>query len=91
MNTKIIFATVASLALLSAFAFAAPTYHAGKITKVEKQESRTSSGGTDAPVKAEVDTYRISIQIDDKVYLCQYKADTESDLSWVEGKDVQAA
>jgi len=28
------------------------------------------------------------VQLDDKIYVCQYKA--EWDLSWVEGKDVQA-
>ncbi|HLN97546.1 MAG TPA: hypothetical protein VK208_03600, partial [Pyrinomonadaceae bacterium] len=41
-----------------------------------------------APLKAGVNSYRISVQLDDKIYVCQYKA--EWDLSWVEGKDVQA-
>ena len=52
-----------------------------KIIKVEKQEPRSPSGGTDAPLQAEVATYRISIQLEDKVYVCQYKADSESDRS----------
>jgi len=91
MKIRTIIATLVSLTLLSAFSFAAgPTYQAGKIVKVEKQASRPASGGTDASLKAEVATYRISIQLDDKIYVCQYKADSESDLTWLESKDVQA-
>jgi hypothetical protein len=89
MKIHTIVATFVSLALLSAFSFAAgPTYQAGKIIKVEKQESRSPSSGTDAPLKVEVATYRISIQLDDKIYICQYKS--ENEISWVEGKDVEA-
>jgi len=91
MKIRIVVVTLVSLTLLLAFSFAAdPIYQAGKIVKVEKQASRPTSGGTDASLKAEVDTYRISIQLDDKIYVCQYKADSESNLTWVEGKDVQA-
>ena len=79
------------LALLSGVSFsAAPEYQAGKIVKVEKQGSRAPSGGTDAPAKAEVSTYRISIQLGDKIYVCQYKTDPDNELSWIEGREVQA-
>jgi hypothetical protein len=79
------------LALSSAIcAAAAHEYQAGKVVKVEKQQSGASSGGTDAPLKAEVSTYRVSIQLGDKVYVCQYKTDADSDISWIEGKDVEA-
>jgi hypothetical protein len=80
------------LALLSAASFAAPQYQAGKIVKVEKQEEphAHSAGGTDAPLKAEVATYHVSIQLGDKVYVCSYDAHADQDMSWVEGKDVEA-
>jgi len=77
--------------MLTTVSFAAAhEYQAGKIVKVEKQESNASSGRTDAPSKAEVATYRISIQLGDKVYVCRYKVDQEDDLSWINGKDIQA-
>jgi hypothetical protein len=79
------------LALLSGVGFAAaPEYHPGKIVKVEKQESHQSSGSTDAPLKVEVATYHISIQLGDKVYVCRYQTDPDAEISWIEGKDVQA-
>lgn len=46
--------------------------------------------GTDAPSKAEVATYHISVQLGDKVYVCRYQTDSDNDISWMEGKDVQA-
>lgn len=62
----------------------------GKIVKVEKQESHVTSTGTDAHAKANVATYRVSIQLDDKVYVCRYQTHHDADVSWIEGKDVQA-
>jgi hypothetical protein len=91
MRARAVFPLVLGLAVLSVMGFAAAhEYQAAKIVKVEKQESRASSGGTDAPLKAEATTYRISIQLGDKVYVCAYRTDPDSDISWVEGKDVQA-
>jgi len=79
------------LALLAGAAFAsAHEYQAGRITKVEKQESRAPSGGTDAASKAEVATYHISIQLGGKLYVCQYKTDPDNEISWIEGKEVEA-
>jgi hypothetical protein len=91
MNVRSVCSVFLGLALLCGISFAAGhEYQAGKIVKVEKQESRAPSGGTDASLKAEVATYRISILLGDKVYVCQYKTDAERDISWVEGKDVEA-
>jgi len=91
MHTRTIVATLIALALFSSFTFAGgATHQTGRIVKVEKQAAHSTSGGTDTPAKADVDTYHISIQLDDKIYICQYKAGSETDLSWVEGKDVQA-
>jgi len=91
MKVRSVCAAFLCLALLSGVSFStAHEYQAGKIVKVEKQESRASSGGTDAPAKAQVTTYRISIQLGDKIYVCQYKTDPDNELSWIEGRDVQA-
>jgi len=84
-------AVIACLALLSGIGFAAGhEYQAGKIVKVEKQQSHSSSGGTDAALKAEATTYHVSIQLGDKVYVVRYLADPDAELSWIEGRDVQA-
>jgi len=91
MKVRSVCAVFLCLALLSSTGFAAAyEYQAGKVVKVEKQESRASTGGTDAPAKAAVATYRISIQLGDKIYVCQYKTDPDNELSWIEGKEVQA-
>jgi hypothetical protein len=91
MKVRGVCAAFLSLILLSAVGFAvAHAYQAGKIVKVEKQASHAPSGGTDAPAKAEVATYRISIRLGDKVYVCRYQTDPENDISWIEGKDVEA-
>ena len=91
MKVRAVCAVLVCLVILSGTGFAgAHQYQAGKVVKVEKRESQAPSGGTDAPLKAEVTTYHISIQLGDKVYVCQYKSFSEDDLSWVEGKDVEA-
>ena len=91
MKAQAVCAVFLGLALLSGAGFAAaPEYQPGKIVKVEKQESHSSSGGTDASMKAEAATYRISIQIGDKVYVCRYQTDPDADISWIVGKDIQA-
>ena len=65
-------------------------YQAGKIVNVEKLPG-TSSGayGSDAPLKPETATYKISVQVNDTVYVVRYQAQGEQDLSWIQGKDVQ--
>jgi hypothetical protein len=69
---------------------AGPQYQAGKIVKVEKQESQSHSGGTDAPLTSEVASYHVSIQLGDKIYVCNYKSGLKSDPSWDVGKEVEA-
>ena len=79
------------LAVASGIGFAAThEYQAGKIVKVEKLQSRAPSGGSDAPLAAEVASYRISIRLGDNVYVCSYQSMPDLDLAWVEGKDVEA-
>jgi hypothetical protein len=91
MKVRVVCTVLLCLALLSAAGFAAAhEYQAGKVVKVEKQESRAPSRGTDAPMKAEVASYHVSIQLGDKVYVCNYDTYSEQDISWVEGKAVEA-
>lgn len=91
MKARVVCAVFLCLTLLTSVSLAAAhEYQTGKIVKVAEQESNAPSGGTDAPLKAEVATYRISIQLGNKVYVCQYKASQERDLSWMNGKDVRA-
>ena len=91
MKARSVCALFFGLALLCSIGFAAdPQYQAGKVVKVEKRGSAAPSGGTDAPLKAAVTTYNISIQLDNKVYVCSYKTDPDNDISWIEGKDVEA-
>ena len=84
----IVFICLASLAAVS-FA-AAYEYQTGKIIKVETRQSQSSSMSTEPALKAEIKNYRISIQLGGKVYVCQYQAGADSDLTWIEGKEVQA-
>jgi len=91
MKIRAVIAAFFFLALVSAAGFAAGNeYQAGKVIKGEKQESLSHSGGTDAPVSAEVATYHVSIQLGDKVYVVQYNTHSEDDISWIKGKDIQA-
>jgi len=64
-------------------------YEAGKIVKVEREPDTAGSGGTDAPSTSATATYKISVQVNDTVYLVRYQAQGGQDLSWIQGKDVQ--
>lgn len=90
MKLRIFCVSFFCLTLLTVTALAAHQYQSGKIVKVEQQESHSSSGGTDAPMKADVSSYHVSIQLGDKIYVCNYNTHSDHDLSWVEGKDVEA-
>ena len=65
-------------------------YQAGKIMNVERlQSTGGGGGGTDATLKPETATYKISVQVNDTVYVVRYQAQGDQDLSWIQGKDVQ--
>jgi hypothetical protein len=64
-------------------------YEAGKIINVERQPDTAGSGGTDAPSTSSTATYKISVLVNDTVYLVRYQAQSDQDLSWIQGKDVQ--
>ena len=91
MKVRTVCTVLFCVAMISGVGLATPRqYQSGKIIKVEKQESHSPSEGTDAPLKAQVTTLHVFIQLGDKVYVCQYKTHFEEDGSWLEGKDVQA-
>ena len=74
---------------LPAFAQSAG-YEAGKIVNVERLPGAGGGGGgTDAALKPETATYKISVQVNDTVYIVRYQAQGDQDLSWIQGKDVQ--
>jgi hypothetical protein len=66
-------------------------YQAGKLVSVDRMPGTSSGGsyGSDAPLKPETATYKISVQVNDTVYVVRYQAQGEQDLSWIQGKDVQ--
>jgi hypothetical protein len=64
-------------------------YEAGKIVKVERQSDTAGNSGTDAASTSATATYKISVQVNDTVYLVRYQAQGDQDLSWIQGKDVQ--
>jgi hypothetical protein len=91
MKVRTVCTVLLCVALISGVGFATPRqYQSGKILKAEKEESHSHSGGTDAPLKEEVTTLKVSIQLGDKVYVCRYKTHLEDAGSWLEGKDVEA-
>jgi hypothetical protein len=91
MKIRAACAVFVSVALLCAIGVAAAhEYQVGKIVKVEKRGSSEPSGGTDAAVTSDVVPYRISIRLGDNIYVCTYKTGLERELSWTEGKDIEA-
>ena len=65
-------------------------YQAGQIVNVERLPGTGGGGGgTDAQVKPETATYKISVQVSDTIYVVRYQAQGDQDLSWIQGKDVQ--
>ena len=64
-------------------------YQPGKIVNVARQPGSGTGGGADAPLKPDTATYKISVQVNDTVYLVRYQAQGDQDLAWIQGKDVQ--
>jgi hypothetical protein len=56
-------------------------YQAGKIVNVERQPRTGGGGDKDAALHPETATYKISVQVNDTVYLVRYQAHGDQDLS----------
>jgi hypothetical protein len=59
----------------------APGSQAGKIVNVERQPGTGGGGDKDATLHPETATYKISVQVNDTVYLVPYQAHGDQDLS----------
>lgn len=53
-------------------------------------QTSPSSGGTDAPLTADVNRYNLSVKLGDSVYVCRAKTQGAYDLTWAKGKEVPA-
>jgi len=68
-------------------------YSVATVKSVEKVPATTKvSGGTDQPLMAHVDIYRIATELDGKKYVVEYETwgDPEHDLNWLVGKKYEA-
>lgn len=66
-----------------------PQYESATIVAVSKlPATHASSGSADAPIASEVDRYKVSIRVDDTVYVCRYESQSDLDLAWIRGRDV---
>jgi len=82
---------VVSILLVAAIPLAQQSgYQPGKIISVQKQEAPPARGGTDAPSKSSDYTYHMDIETGGKTYTVVYKAHSDLDPTWKEGKDVEA-
>src|SRR5215471_18231939 len=65
-------------------------YQTAKIVGVEKLESSTTGGGSDAPSAPNQNRFNMSIQVGDSVYVCRVKTSSDMDLDWAKNKEIQA-
>lgn len=93
MNRRsLLLGLLACLICFSATQSLATDYQTGKIIAVDKLDSsgNSMSSGTDAALSSGVSRYNLSIQLNDSVYVCRAKTQSDFDLSWTNGKEVQA-
>jgi hypothetical protein len=64
-------------------------YQPGKIVSIQKRESPSPTGGSDAPMKASEKVYDLTIETGGKTYKAVYKAHSDLEPTWSEGKDVE--
>jgi len=65
-------------------------FQTGKIVSVEPIDSGASKSGTDAATRANLQKHDVSIELGGTVYVCRAETTKDFDLSWAQGKDVQA-
>lgn len=79
-----------TLFLTTAFAFAQDAdFQTGKIVAIQKTSSGSgiSTGQTDAPTTQNRQRYKVSIQVNDAVYVCRADTTEDMDLEWAQGKE----
>src|SRR5262249_26294456 len=62
-------------------------FQTGKIVAVQKTSTSLSAGGTDAPTAQNRQRYKVSIQVNDTVYVCRADTTEDMDLEWAQGKE----
>ena len=86
---------ICAIAVLVSAQQQADSYQAGRIVAVDKLPDHHPAGGhqtgspTDAPLAANVETYNVSIQVGQTVYVCRYQAHSGQEMSWLRDKDVR--
>jgi len=67
-------------------------YSVATVPSVEKVPGTKTDHGTDQGLMADVDTYRITTELDGKQYVVEYQAlgDAQHDLNWLSGKKYEA-
>jgi len=83
MKVHFVFVALASTCLLAAFGFA-QAYETGKILSIVKHTPETASGHTDAPLKASVDDYDVTISSGETFYTAVYHHNGGLDPAWTE-------
>lgn len=84
---------ILAIALLLAFVVPhtllaqATDFQTGKIVAVEKRESSSPAGGSDAPTAANKQKYDLTIQVNDQLYVCRAETSGDQELDWTQGKE----
>ena len=89
MKARLSLIAVSILLLAGISAAQQSGYQPGKIISVQKQDA-PPRGGVDAPSKSSDYTYHLDIETGGKTYTVVYKAHSDLDPTWKEGKDVEA-
>src|SRR5690349_5214818 len=90
MRKHLSLAILLALFLTAAFAFAQDAdFQTGKIVAIQKISSGSgiSTAGTDAPTVQNRQRYKVSIQLNDTVYVCRADTTEDMDLEWAQGKE----
>src|SRR5215831_4808297 len=65
-------------------------FQPGKILSVETVDSSAAKGGTDAQPAPDVQKHNLQIELSGTIYVCRAETAKDFDLSWAQGKEVQA-
>jgi hypothetical protein len=87
MKARSISVIIVSAFLLVGFGFA-QAFETGKILSITKHTPKNVVGHTDAPLKASVDDYDVTISSGGTVYTTVYHHHGGLDPAWAEGKEV---
>jgi len=90
IRTHLSLTILIALFLTTTFTFAQDAdFQTGKIVAIQKTSSGSgiSTAGTDAPTVQNRQRYKVSIQLNDTVYVCRADTTEDMDLEWAQGKE----